>query len=150
MGYYSEVAFCIRKNKINEFFDEVKKRVDEYFNPLEKFNPKEMLEKVKYVINDYFSDTVSYSNPDKTGDMLVRIDLVKWKVLEVPERIIVQSLIKIGHDNFKFIRLGEDNDDNEEFGNYHSNPFELGWKRMITISDEFTDYPVSDFKVFND
>jgi hypothetical protein len=111
MGYFSAVGIVVKKDK--------------YLKELNNFNK----EKIETLLTDF---EVS----EQEGDFLFYNDSCKWDDLNLntPETELMTLLNSIDHDDFLFIRLGDDTDDNEIQGGYWNNKFDMGFLRSITTN----------------
>ena len=108
MGYYSDVALCLTKNGM----DQLKSALVQ----AERNNP-ENFAAIKMLIG---------GEPNKidegSGSVVFLWEGEKWYD-EFDEIAFVGKLMdKLPHEDFLFIRIGEDYDDIETRGNYRCNP----------------------------
>lgn len=109
MGYRSDVALAIK----TEFIPELLKD----HNNIPFVEIKMLLERADVMVKD-----------DCT---LYHWDYIKWYGDDVDA--LISNLYTINSENWYFIELGEDIDDNKLMGAYYDNPFNLGYVRQITF-----------------
>lgn len=108
MGYYSNVALCLTKNGM----DQLKTVLAE----AEKNNPDNFAA-IKILIGDEPSRT-----DERTGAVVFLWEGERW-YNEFDEIAFVEEFMdNLPHEDFLFIRLGEDYDDIETRGSYQGNP----------------------------
>ena len=123
MGYRSNVSLVLTRDA----FAEMCKTIPEHLNKLVEMT------------DDFLQ---------KENAFLFRWNYIKWvEDSYYPEINAVYRLLNsLDNDQYRFCRIGEDNEDVEERGEYYYNPFETGIVREIH-SDVSNASPV-DLKVF--
>ncbi|MDD3684153.1 hypothetical protein [Desulfovibrio desulfuricans] len=117
MGYYSNVALCLTKNGM----DQLKTVLAE----AEKNNPDNFAA-IKILIGDEPSRT-----DERTGAVVFLWEGERW-YNEFDEIAFVEEFMdNLPHEDFLFIRLGEDYDDIETRGNFCGTPFNISVERKI-------------------
>ena len=111
MGYYSQVGFA--------------------------FQGKENIEKWNNIVNDNSNLQDFLESADRyeilENDCLVWFDGVKWYDGD-PDVLLIETFRNsLEFKDYLFICLGEDITDNEYYGQYYSNTFNLGWERKIVF-----------------
>ena len=69
---------------------------------------------------------------EETGSELYLWDYLKWYDSYSDVRFIEDLMGELEDEEFLFLRIGEDMNDNEEKGSFWDNPFELSILRTIT------------------
>ena len=117
MGYYSDVALCLTKNGM----DQLKTALAE----AEKNNPGNFAA-IKMLIGGEPSKI-----DEGSGSVVFLWEGEKWYD-EFDEIAFVGKLMdNLPHEDFLFIRLGEDYDDIETRGNFCGTPFNISVERKI-------------------
>lgn len=76
------------------------------------------------------------------GSRLFILDQIKWYDLypEIAHLIEwMDTMDQEDDDQYRFFRIGEDNDDTESRGAYYENPFNLGIERKFAYDELFDD-----------
>ena len=127
MGYYSEVAIVIRKRDAKRLFKEIAKRPED--DIVRWFIEHRS---AKADIDDFDA------NPD--GVQVIRWEAVKW-CKEVEEvKYIMDFIRSLGHGNYEFMRVGEEDGDCEHEGNIHGENC-LCLERYIFFDQECLPWP---------
>jgi len=118
MGYRSDVGLALSKAGAD--------RLQEKLNSLDKdseifFNVTELLEYA-----------YKHMKHEQTGSELYLWDYLKWYDSFPDVRFFEDLMNELESDDFLFLRIGEDMNDNEERGSFWDNPFELSILRTIT------------------
>jgi hypothetical protein len=118
MGYRSDVGLALSKAGA----DSLQKKL----NSLDKdsvifFNVTELL---KYAYK--------HQKHEETGAELFLWDYLKWYDNYSDVRFIEDLMVELEDEEFLFLRIGEDRNDNEERGSFWDNPFQLSILRTIT------------------
>lgn len=117
MGYYSDVALCLTKNGM----DQLKIALAE----AERDKP-DSLAAIKILIGDEPSRT-----DESTGAVVFLWEGERWYD-EFDEIAFVEEFMdNLSHEDFLFIRLGEDYDDIEIRGSFCGTPFNISVERKI-------------------
>ena len=117
MGYYSNVALCLTKNGM----DQLKTALAE----AEKTNPGNFAA-IKMLIGGEPSKI-----DEGSGSVVFLWEGEKWYD-EFDEIAFVGKLMdNLPHEDFLFIRIGEDYDDIETRGNFCGTPFNISVERKI-------------------
>jgi len=89
--------------------------------------------------SETFSETTAFLNAtdkhlkhEATGAELYLWSWLKWYEHYPDVRFMEDLMGKLESDDFLFLRIGEDMNDNEERGSFWDNPFELSILRTIT------------------
>lgn len=127
MGYYSDVAVAFTEEGYGQF----KKQFTELLNVHRENTNKDYLEEFVNKVNNPV-----HVAEDKS--VLLSFKNYKWYEYDpkdYPEIYSFQNAINnLDDEDFLFIRIGEETDDNEILGNYYDNPFELGIRREIAYT----------------
>ena len=120
MGYYSEVALCLNKNAHDKM--------------LEKLETQD--EDTKTHVQDLLKDAQKFVFD---GDTLYHWLWVKWYDYFPCVGFIEKVLGELPDDyeateQYKFMRVGEELEDNEERGSYYENPFDAEVGRSIIFN----------------
>ena len=118
MGYRSDIGLALTKEGAD--------RLQDKLNSLDKSS-------------DTFSNVTTlleyahkHQKHEESGAELLLWDYLKWYD-SFPEIRFFENLMgELEWDDFLFLRIGEDMNDNEEKGNFWDNPFELTILRTIT------------------
>ena len=117
MGYYSDVALCLTKNGM----DQLKTALAEA-----ERNKPDSFAAIKILIGDEPSRT-----DERTGAVVFLWEGERWYD-EFDEIAFVEEFMdNLPHEDFLFIRLGEDYDDIETRGSYWCNPQRVRITREI-------------------
>ena len=120
MGYYSDVALCLTKNGM----DQLKIALAE----AERDKP-DSLAAIKILIGDEPSRT-----DESTGAVVFLWEGERWYD-EFDEIAFVEEFMdNLSHEDFLFIRLGEDYDDIETCGSFRGKPFGMYVERKIVVA----------------
>lgn len=123
MGYYSEVALALTSNGINRLHTQLASPA------IDKHVKEEVNSLLKYA-DIHFIDSASKAE-------VWRWNSIKWYSGD-PEYFadiyfLEDFLRQLDDEDFRFIRIGENFDDAEVFGDFTENPFDLELARGITI-----------------
>jgi len=123
MGYRSEVALALTSNGVNELHTQLASPV------LDNHIRKE----VKGLLD---CADMHFIDQDSKAEVW-HWNSIKW-YLSDPEYyadiyFIEEFLRNLDDEDFRFIRIGEDYEDTEVFGDFTENPFDLEIARGITI-----------------
>ena len=117
MGYRSDIGLALTK--------EGSSRLQEKLNSLDKSS-------------DIFSNVTTlleyahkHQKHEKSGAELFLWDYLKWYDNYPDVRFFEDLMGELEWDDFLFLRIGEDMNDNEEKGSFWDNPFELSILRTI-------------------
>jgi hypothetical protein len=111
MGYRSDVAFCFKR-------------------------PPQLV--IPMSIDNFAKDLPWDDIIDNGDSMLFSISSIKWYEGYEVIANVMKFLKSLEYDDYLFIRLGEDSNDNETEGGWYDNPFDLGTLREITFSNPKT------------
>ena len=115
MGYRSNVGLCLSKNGVSLL--------------------KQKLGKLDWKTMSDVKDLLNY--PDAhfidvdTGCELWYWTWLKWYVDYPDVSFIENTLLDMDTEDFLFIRIGDDSDDNDIQGDFWENPFDMGFSRSI-------------------
>ena len=118
MGYRSDVGLALSKSgaiRLQEKLAALDKDSDVFFN---------VTELLKYARK--------HVKHEETESELYLWDYLKWYDNYFDVRFIEDLLGELEDEEFLFLRIGEDMNDNEEKGSFWDNPFELSILRTIT------------------
>jgi len=126
VGYRSEVGFVIRsKPRAVDGNDAVSLFVPR-FEDIEESN----------LFDTIIRPPVDVEIPNDRDAFLYHVEQVKWyegfKVVDA----VAEFLNMLDYEDFLFIRVGDDADDNEAEGSYWNNPYDMGMERRITFSGD--------------
>ena len=118
MGYRSDVGLALSKSGAL--------RLQEKLNALDKTSES-------YIqATNLLEYAHKHQKHDESGAELFLWDYLKWYE-HYPDVHFMEALMnELESDDFLFLRIGEDMNDNEERGNFWDNPFELTILRTIT------------------
>jgi hypothetical protein len=71
---------------------------------------------------------------ERSGYRLYTAKVVKWYESYPLPIAVMKYLDSLEPDKFRFLRVGEDDDDTEDLGCLIDNPFDLGFAKRITHS----------------
>lgn len=114
MGYRSDVCLCLKKDV------------------LKGYSTRYATDRAREIktIGELLEESSHYTDP-ATGDDLWLWENIKW----YPDYQDISSmefmLAELDRDEYLFIRIGEDSEDNEVSGTYWDNPFDLYLERNI-------------------
>ena len=118
MGYRSDVGLALSKagvGRLQEKLATLDKASETFFN---------VTELLKYAYK--------HQKHEETGAELFLWDYLKWYDNYSDVRFIEDLMGELEDEEFLFLRIGEDMNDNEEKGSVGDNPFELSILRTIT------------------
>ena len=122
MGYYSDVAIALTDAGVKS----LKTRLD--------MADEAILSEVKPLLE---TADRHFTDPSTKAEAWYW-DSIKWYIddpVYYPEINFMQELIQgLDEEDYRFIRVGEDYDDTEVYGDFTENPFDLVLARGITIS----------------
>lgn len=124
MGYYSDVAIVLTKSGVATLNESLE----------DTCIPKCTLEETKRLLENadkHFTDHTSGSENWYWQD-------IKWYTCDpgfFPEVSFVMDILnRMDSDEYRFVRIGEDNDDTEILGFYWDDPFDLTLHRHISLA----------------
>ena len=118
MGYRSDVGLALSKSgaiRLQEKLNTLDKNSETYFN-----------------VTNLLEYTHSHRKHEESGAELYLWDYLKWYDNYSDVRFIEDLMGELEDEEFLFLRLGEDMNDNEEKGSFWDNPFQLSILRTIT------------------
>lgn len=121
MGYYSDVAIALKPKAAESLKKAVSNAQD-----------GKVQEHFQYLLNG--SSVSKYSDD---GSWLIVLKDVKWYWLDgyfSIEKFVMDFLSALPFDEYLYIRVGEDEDDVERWGNWYENPFDVYVSRRIEYS----------------
>lgn len=120
MGYRSDIGLSLTKEGAD--------RLQDKLNALDKSS-------------DIFSNVTTlleyahkHQKHEESGAELLLWDYLKWYDSFPEVRFFEDLMSELEPEDFLFLRIGEDINDNEEKGSFWDNPFELTILRTITSS----------------
>ena len=118
MGYRSDVGLALSKTgaiRLQEKLNSFDKDSETFFN-----------------VTEFLEYAHKHLKHEESGAELFLWDYLKWYD-SFPEVHFFEDLMsELEWDDFLFLRIGEDMNDNEEKGSFWDNPFELSILRTIT------------------
>lgn len=115
MGYHSDVCLCLSKNGWDSF--------------AEKFNSSDRA--IAETVNDLISNPTKHHSDRNSAAQLWFWEDIKWYP-DYADISFMESLMSdLNGDDYLYIRIGEDSDDNEVSGSFWDNPFGLYLSRQI-------------------
>lgn len=124
MGYRSEVGLALTKEGVEAL--EI------------KLASPEIEEGDGQRIREFFAYTDKHAKDEESGHEAWYWDYLKWyddDPAHFPEVDFIEKLIvELPYEDFRFIRIGEDNDDTELRGGFWENPFDMELGRYISFS----------------
>ena len=118
MGYRSDVGLALSKSGAL--------RLHEKLNSLDK-NSESYIQTTNLLKYAH-----KHQKHEESGAELFLWDYLKWYDNYPDVRFIEDLMNELESDDFLFLRIGEDMNDNEEKGSFWDNPFELTILRTIT------------------
>ena len=118
MGYRSDVGLALSKAGML--------RLQEKLNSLDKDS------ETFFSVSELLKYACKHMKHEETGAELYLWEYLKWYDNYSDVRFIEDLMNELEWEDFLFLRLGEDMNDNEEKGSFWDNPFELSILRTIT------------------
>jgi len=118
MGYRSDVGLALSKigaSRLQEKLNSLDKNSEAFFN-----------------VTELLGYAYKHLKHEESGAELYLWDYLKWCDSFSDVRFIEDLMLELEDDDFLFLRIGEDMNDNEEKGSFWDNPFELSILRTIT------------------
>ena len=118
MGYRSDVGLALSKTgaiRLEEKLASLDKDSETHFN-----------------VTEFLEYAQKHLKHEESGAELYLWDYLKWYDSFSDVRFIEELMNELEWDDFLFLRIGEDMNDNEENGGFWDNPFELSILRTIT------------------
>lgn len=117
MGYRSEVVLSLNKKGVKKLKNTLAR---------ERLDPD-----ARHEIDCLLAQPTTHLVDEKTGAELWHWQALKW-YSEYPEVAFFEKFTgkKAGEENFRFMRIGEDYDDIEDYGSF-DDPFQLRLERKI-------------------
>lgn len=132
MGYYSDVACVFTPEGYEKFKEIFSEKIKEYWKdyPYKDTDHPDIME----------NNMLNYSDISPDGFVLQEKTDKKWyedSVYFPDVRAFMSALNELDDDSYKYLRMGENNDDNEELGGLYDEPFGVGIIRRIEVSNRF-------------
>lgn len=134
MGYYSDVACVFTQEGYEKFKEIFSKKIKKYWEdyPYKDTSRLDIME----------NNMLNYSMISPEGFVLLEKKDEKW--YEDSEyfpdvRAFMTALSELDEDSYKYLRTGEDIEDNEELGELYNEPFGIEIVRRIEVSNRFED-----------
>ena len=118
MGYRSDVGLALSKVGA----DSLQKKLSSLDKDSETF----------FKVTELLKYARKHMKHEETGSELYLWDYLKWYDSYSEVRFIEDLMGELEDEEFLFLRIGEDMNDNEEKGSFWDNPFELSILRTIT------------------
>ena len=118
MGYRSDVGLALSKTgaiRLQEKLKALDKDSEIFFN-----------------VTEFLECACKHQKHEETGSELYLWEYLKWYDNYSDVRFIEDLINELEWEDFLFLRLGEDMNDNEEKGSFWDNPFQLSILRTIT------------------
>ena len=121
MGYRSDVGLALTQSAVQT--------LNQKLNALDKNS------EAFSVITDFFTYADKHFEDPDSGSEVYLWEYVKW-YQEFPDVSFIENLLtELDWSDFLFVRIGEELDDIETKGGFLDNPFNLGVRRSIMITD---------------
>lgn len=135
MGYYSDVACVFTPKGYKQFREIFLKKIKEHWKDYPYKDTSSLLDIMK-------NNMLNYSMISPDGFVLLEKKNKKWyedSVYFPDVRAFMSALNELDEDSYKYLRVGESNDDNEELGALYDEPFGIEIIRRIEVSNRFED-----------
>ena len=121
MGYISDIGLALTQEAVQT--------LNKKLNALDKNS------EACSVITDFFAYADKHFEDTGSGSEGYLWEYVKW-YQEFPDVSFIENLLtELDWSDFLFVRIGDDLDDIETRGGFWDNPFNLGVRRSIMITD---------------
>lgn len=125
MGYRSDVGLALTKNGV----DTLHTRLDS----------QEVSDELRAKVEDLLNHADEHYVDKDSGAAIWYWEWIKWyggnSLYYEDIKFIEDTLKSLNDDDYRFIRIGEEYDDTEMFGDFWENPFDFDLSREIRFSE---------------